>query len=282
MKSILLAIDFSEGIENCCNYAIRVAGKFEAEIILFHSYFDKFLMAESNFPSGIETDTLINNKILKDIKLQAEADLKNIEACIVEAHPDTKVNSALSGGNPEDEILKAAKNFNVDLIMLGSSGKTDKGIFSRSISKKIIETTQIPVLSIPLDYTYKEINNILYLTEFLHDEPKIIKTIFNLLSKFNIKMHCLHLIHPDKTITSDSIEELRNHFKKETKKGLICIDLVESKNHLEFLEDYLELKQINLISFVAHKRGFLKDFFTQKLTKKDLFHLRLPRLTLKQ
>ncbi len=282
MKTILLAIDFSEGIENCCNYAIQVASKFEAEIILFHSYFDKFLIAESNFPTGIETDTLINSKILEDIKIQAETDIRNIEGCIVEAHPETKVRTALSGGIPEDEIIKAALDFNVDLIMLGSSGKADKGIFSGSISKKIIENTQIPVLAIPLGYTYKEINNILYPTEFLHDDQKIIETIFKLLTKFKIKIHCTHLVHPSKTETINSIETLRSQFKGEMAKNLICFEIVESRNFTESLKQYAEENQINLIAFVAHKRGFLSEIFTQKLTKKDLFHLRLPMLALKE
>ena len=282
MKTILLAIDFSEGIENCCNYAIRVAARFEAEIILFHSYFDKFLIAESNFPTGIETDTLINRKILNDIKSQAEADIKNIEACIITAHPNTKVKSALNGGNPEDEILKAAETYHADLIMLGSSGKASKGIFSGSISKKIIENTQIPVLSIPLDYTYKEIKNILYLTEFLHDDQKFIGLIFSLLSKFEIKMHCVHLVHPDKIEASDSMEILQAYFNDDIKKDLICFDLLKSDNFNESLQDYIKQHRINLIAFVAHKRGFLKEIFTHKLTKKDLFHLQLPMLTLKQ
>jgi nucleotide-binding universal stress UspA family protein len=282
MKTILLAIDFSEGIENCCNYAIRIAGKFEAEIILFHSYFDKFLIAESSFPTGIETDTLINRKILEDIKTQAEADIKNIKGCIVEAHPQIEVRTELSGGNPDEEILRAALDFNVDLIMLGSSGKAEKGIFSGSISKKIIENTQIPVLSIPLGYTYKNITNILYPTEFLHDDQKIIKTILKLLTKFDIKIHCIHLIQPEKTEASNLMDALRAQFKDEMNKGLLCFDLLESKNFIDSLETYIEQNHINLIAFVAHKRGFLREIFTQKLTKKDLFHLRLPMLTLKQ
>jgi len=282
MKTILLAIDFSEGIENCCNYAVRAAGRFDAEIILFHSYFDKFLVAESNFPTGIETDTLINRKILQDIKSQAEADLKNIETCIVEAYPKAKVKSALSGGNAEDEIIKAAEEYKADLIMLGSSGKAAKGIFSGSISKKIIENTQIPVLSIPLNYTYKPINNVLYPTEFLHNDEKIIKIIFELLSNFDIKMHCIHLVHPESFKASESMNSLCANFKDEIKKELICVEMIASSNFLESLQNYTELHQINLIAFAAHKRGFLKELFTQKLTKKDLFQLQLPMLTIKQ
>ncbi len=282
MKTILLAIDFSEGIENCCSYAVRVASRFEAEIILFHSYFDKFLVAENNFPTGIEADTLINRKILDDIKTQAEADLKNIEGCIVEAHPEAKVKSALSGGNPEEEILNAAALYDVDLIMLGSSGKAVKGIFSGSVSKKIIENTTIPVLSIPLHYTYKDINNVMYPTELMPNDPEIIELIFDILSKFSFKMHCLHLVQPGKMTDTGTLENLESHFSDAIKKDLICVEVLESDNFTESLERYVEKNQIDMISFVAHKRGFLKELFTQKLTKKDLFQLKLPMLTIKR
>lgn len=282
MKTILLAIDFSEGIENCCSYAVRVAARFDAEIILFHSYFDKFLVAENNFPTGIEADTLINRKILNDIKTQAEADLSNIAGCIVEAHPEAKVKPALTGGNPEEEILNAALLYKVDLIMLGSSGKAVKGIFSGSISKKIIENTTIPVLSIPLHYTYKDIKNVMYPTELIHNDPEIIELIFDLLSKFNFKMHCIHLVQSDEKPTTEKLEKLKLHFSEAIKKDLVCAQVLESDNFTESLEKYVADNNINMIAFVAHKRGFLKELFTQKLTKKDLFHLELPMLTIKR
>lgn len=281
MQTILLAIDFSDGIENCCNYAIRVASRFDAEIILFHSYFDKFLITESSFPTGIEAETLINKKILDDIKLQAEKDLKNITSCIVDSHPAAKIKSVLIGGNPEEEILTAADNFKADLLILGSSGKAEKGIFSGSVTKKIMENSQIPVLSIPLDYTYKEIKNILYPTEFLHNDSKIILKIFNLLSKFDIKMHCVHLINHEKADSSDLIEKIQLKLKDKINEDLICFENLKSDNFIDTLQNYTEEHQINLIAFVVHKRGFLREIFTHKLTKKDLFHLKLPMLAIK-
>ena len=281
MQTILLAIDFSEGVENCCNYAVRVAHRFEAEIILFHSYFDKFSIAEGNFPTGLEIDTLINRKILQDIKSQAEADLENIRSCIIEAFPGTKVKSELMGGNPEDEIINAADTYKVDLVILGSSNKAAKGIFSGSISKKIMNNTNVPVLSIPLDYTYKNITQVLYPTEFLHDKENI-KNIYNLLSKFDIKIHCLHLSQDAKSGGIQTFETLKSEFSTEISEDLLSIKVIESDNYVESIHEYIKEHRIDLITFIAHKRGFLKEFFTQKLTKKDLFQLRLPMLALKR
>ena len=282
MQTILLAIDFSEGVENCCNYAVKVAARFEAEIILFHSYFDKFLVAESNFPTGIEGDTLMNKKVLEGIKSQAELDLKNIQSCINEAFPKSKVETDLRGGNPEDEIIVAAELHNVELIILGSSGKADKGIFSGSISKKIINSTKIPVLSIPLNYTYKEIKNVLYPTEFIHDDVKIIEEVLNLLSNFELKLHCLHLTRPSNQEKFNKGEELKAHLKNRINKDLACVEFLESTNFNDSLSTYVKDHQIDLIAFVSHKRGFLKEIFTSKLTKKDLFQLHLPMLAIKR
>ncbi len=282
MQTLLLAIDFSEGAENCCNYAVKVAARFEAKIILFHSYFDKFLVAESNFPTGIEGDTLINKKVLEGIKTQAEEDLKNLQGCIKEAFPESKVETDLRGGNPEDEILVAANLHKVDLIILGSSGKAEKGIFSGSISKKIISNTQIPVLSIPLNYTYKEIKNVLYPTEFIHDDAKVIEDVLNLLSNFDLKLHCLHLSQTSKEQKLIEVEKLKTHLKNKKSTDFVCVEFLESEDFSDTLQKYVNEHQIDLIAFVSHKRGFLKEMFTQKLTKKDLFKLHLPMLAIKR
>jgi nucleotide-binding universal stress UspA family protein len=282
MQTILLAIDFSEGVENCCNYAVKVAARFEAKIILFHSYFDKFLVAESNFPTGIEGDTLMNKKVLEGIKSQAELDLKNIHGCIIDAFPKAKVKTDLRGGNPEEEIVSAAHLHQVELIILGSSGKAGKGLFSGSISKKIINNTPIPVLSIPLNYTYKEIKNVLYPTEFIHDDVKIIENIFSLLSNFELKVYCLHLAQPAKNGSLNEIEKIQKQMADRIENNLLCVESIESGNFTDSLKQYVDAHQIDLITFVSHKRGFLKEIFTNKLTKKDLFQLHLPMLAIKR
>lgn len=282
MKTILLAIDFSEGIDNCCNYAVHIAGKFDAKIILFHSYFDKFLLAESNFPTGIETDTLINQKILNDIKSKAESDLLEIKKCILNVHPKLDITQELSGGNPDEEIIAAAENNNADLIILGSSGKAEKGVFSGSVSKKIMDRTTIPVLSIPSNFGYEQFSNVLYPTEFKHDDLELIKNIYDLFSKFNLKIYCLHLSHSDSEDIQAQFNTIRSGFKNEISEKRLSLELIITETYNEVLQKYIADHKINLIAFVAHKRGFLKEIFTDKLTKKDLFQLHLPMLAIKR
>ena len=183
MQKILVATDFSEGTQSVCKYSIELAKKYKSEIRLFHSFFDKILLSESNYPTGIETDTLINRKVLDEIKEQAGDDLKELGSCIHSQSPDIKISYSLRGGDPEDEIIKETAEYLPDLIIAGSSGKGRKGIISGSISRKIMCRAEIPVLAIPLGTEYQEFKNILYLTEFDEKDAEILIKLIEIFSE---------------------------------------------------------------------------------------------------
>lgn len=280
MRKILIAIDFSEGTESICKYSIEFAKKYNAEIRLFHSYFDKILISESNYPSGIEADTMINRKVLDDIKEQAGADLKELGSCIHAQYPDVKISYSLRGGNPEDEIINETDEYLPDLIIMGSSGKGRKGIISGSTSRKIMCNAEIPVLAIPLGSEYQAFENILYLTEFDEKDTEIINKLTEIFSEYSVRIHCVHILLKGND-QNEKMKELEKKLSIKEKNGSVICNLIEGKHINEDIEKYILEHQINAIAFLSHKRSFFSEIFTHKITKKDLFQINLPLLAFK-
>src|SRR5687768_8790645 len=106
MKKILVPTDFSSCADKALNYALEIAKKSEAEIMLLHAS----ELLTSNF---IDRRSMIeehNQSILEDVngKLQA------IKQRINEAIP---VHLIVSEGNVIDSIQDVAANSNIDLIV---------------------------------------------------------------------------------------------------------------------------------------------------------------------
>ena len=75
MKKILVPVDFSDHTEITCTYALELAQKHGSEIVLFHTFFDQFLIAESSFPESIDLSTIYHEELLKETPGDAEAGL---------------------------------------------------------------------------------------------------------------------------------------------------------------------------------------------------------------
>lgn len=141
MEKILLACDFSDNSREACDYALMLARKFEAKLILIHVINEpvdlrgfyvphiSFERLEKEIEEGATT-------MMSKFCSTALADFTNYETCII-------------SGIPYDEILKKAEDEQVGLIVLGTHGRTgvDHFLFG-STAERVVRTAGCPVLTV--------------------------------------------------------------------------------------------------------------------------------------
>lgn len=286
MKKILVPVDFSEQTENACNYALQLAKKFNSEIRLFHSYFDQVIVSDSSFPTGVDTDTMLNEQLLRDIEKRAKADILELQSKMLDQIKNEgfehkiKVVYSLEGGEPESEIINISKEYKPNLIIMGTRGKSNMGIMMGSVSKKIMNNAHIPVLAVPQNYVFKEIVEIMYMTDFKSNDSLVLEKLFNLLKGFNIKVFCLHVNLHEKRKEENEINmnKIKSQFTSKVEAGNLSCNLIDSKDIDQCIEDFVKEKGIDLIAFVSHKRNLFQNLFRSSISKKDLFQAEIPLL----
>jgi len=285
MKKILVPVDFSEQTENACHYALQLAKRFNSEIRLFHSYFDQVIVSDSSFPTGVDTDTMLNEQLLRDIEKRAKADIMELQSKMLdeikhEGLHNVKVVYSLEGGEPENEILEISREYKPDIIIMGTRGKNSMGILLGSTSKRIMNNAHVPVLAIPQGYKFKELVEIMYMTDFKGNDQVIIERLFELLKSFKIKVYCVHLnLHSKKKDENEeNMGQIRAHFKDLIDGGQLICNLIDSGDIDQSIEDYAKEKGIDLIAFISHKRNLFQNLFYSSVSKKDLFQADIPLL----
>ena len=131
IKRILYATDLSDNSAYAFGYAVNLAKKYDAEIIVLH-VIDKFM----------DISVEIKNRLKKSIDSKGADDPESAG----------KVASIeISHGYPADEIIKLADDLHCDLIVMGTHGK---GIVSQaffgSVAKRVLRRVRKPVFIIPL------------------------------------------------------------------------------------------------------------------------------------
>ena len=79
MKKILVPVDFSNHTDITCRYAIEFAKAYGAAIMLFHTYFDQIIIADTSFPDTLDMSTIYNEELMKEIFRQAERNMLELE-----------------------------------------------------------------------------------------------------------------------------------------------------------------------------------------------------------
>lgn len=283
MKKILVPVDFSDYTEISCKYALEIAKKFNSEIRLFYSYFDQIIVTDSSFPTSVDTGTMLNEQLMRDIEVIAKNDIREIQTKISnEIHKEhikeVKVSYTIVPGEAEFEIQEICDEYKPDLIIMGSSGKGKKDIFSGSVSRKIMNRANVPVLAIPPIPEYQEIKNIMYSTEFNDVDIEKINKLFKIFNDFNINVTCVHFnFDGKKTNPEQEMNKLKEIFKDKIEAARLSFNIIECENLETDLSNFVEKNSIDIIAFISQKTNFFSRLFKhQKITKADLFKANIP------
>jgi nucleotide-binding universal stress UspA family protein len=134
---ILVSTDFSEYARQALPYARNYAEEFGAEVYLVH------VIEPEPFMSDMKDVPLVLTE--KQIQQQARNDL---EALGVEEFSESiRVQTLVRQGKPDQEIVAAAKELNVDLIIISTRGRTGlKRALLGSTAEVVVRHAHCPVL----------------------------------------------------------------------------------------------------------------------------------------
>ncbi len=286
MKKILVAVDFSDDTTLISRYAIELSRHESSEICLLHSYFDRMLLTESTFPGSIEAESMINEKLLIESNQLARENMEKMqesirEMAIAEGIEEFTISMQLVGGEPSLEIREFCDDFMPDIIVMGTRGAGRKGFLEGSVSKKVMNNSDIPVLAIPNLDKFRGFHNILYLSNFDEYDPRALAGLLDIFRYFNVTTRVLHLVSDSRIEEAkEEMDDLRRYFLEEEDKGMIQFIIREKKDYGEDVLQFTQEHGIDLISFIPHRHHFLEGFFRSVMTKKDLYEANIPLLAI--
>jgi len=142
VDKVLCPIDFSDNSEYAARYAVAFAKAHGAELILLH------VMPPPMY--AVPDYTGIHEFSPEEIRQFEEQVRKRLDDFTAGLRGEyDKVDSALANGVPFVEILRTAKDRDVDLIVMGTHGRTGlPHMLIGSVAEKVVRKAPCPVLTV--------------------------------------------------------------------------------------------------------------------------------------
>ncbi len=144
---ILVGVDFSRPGRRALMEARSLARRRDAALLVLH-VIDGHALAEVAELAGLPEDEL-RQRLGRERRKNLGALLAEVDDG--EAAATTEI--MISWGTPFEEILKKAADFAVDLIVLGTAGRSadlERALFG-STAEKVLRATPCPVLCVPTE-----------------------------------------------------------------------------------------------------------------------------------
>jgi nucleotide-binding universal stress UspA family protein len=137
IEKVLFPVDFSSACINMAAYVKQAASMFGAEVSLLH-------VVELESHNGFELYMRSSREIAEDHRAAAHSRLK---VFLIEELPMAVYPRLLSSGDAAMEIIRIARVGGFDLIMMPTHSGLMKQIFLGSTTAKVINDSNIPVLT---------------------------------------------------------------------------------------------------------------------------------------
>ena len=143
VNKIMAAICFSDYCSDTFTYATRLAMQLQAELVVANIINVRDVSAISKIESmgySISADDYVNGVIE-----EREAELEKMIAN--SGFPKENVKTYFNVGHPFEELIKLVKDENVDLVVMGSKGKSDHPhLLVGSVAEKMFRHSPVSVV----------------------------------------------------------------------------------------------------------------------------------------
>lgn len=142
IKRILCPVDFSDNSDHAMRYAAALAGTFNSELTLLH--------VVAPVVAVLPGETALPDTQQEDIDELAEACRERLEQTVGALTADgLAVQHKVLNGVPFVEIIRYARDREIDLIIMGTHGRTGLGhLLIGSVAERVVRKAPCPVLTV--------------------------------------------------------------------------------------------------------------------------------------
>lgn len=270
MKNILVPIDFSDASKNAAQYAVSMAKFFEAKVIFFHVVPAVLIVDQQSALARIRAQEEMIEKTRNSVENEVQALSENYD----------EIQGFVAEGSATDAIIDMAAQNQTDLVVMGMKGKGESNSVFGSTTTSVIRKSKFPVLVIPENASYKEIDTITFATDFDDEtEKEHYHILTEIADRYDSYVQVLNVQKDEATMTDEEfVGKLKTHFAITTLKH--SFNSIEDKSVIQGISKFIDENPSDMLVMMAQKHSFFERMLGTIHTREMSYETKIPLLVL--
>ena len=268
MKKILYATDFSKNAEKAFHFALKLAEKHQAELVMLHVFDFPPVWGHPYITDPKEMTRAAGISWESKLEEFFEKFKSDIKPTFIAQEHDSTVKG----------ILSIIKEHEPNLVVVGTKGKSLlKEIFIGSTTKALVKKSPAPVLAIPENAANENFKKVLYASDFREVDLKALKQLIELVKPYKDEVKVIHISTENEYKGNEKMEWFKDMVKDHISYKHISFELFQSDKIFEKLNSYMNQYDFDLMAMLEKERyGIVEKLFQEDLVSKMEFHTSIP------
>ena len=278
MKKILVPTDFSKPAAIATVVASDIARKSGAELTLLH-VIEEAIGNSLNVEGQVSSDSGWEEKIfnLKLIEKGKKMMAKLVEDPIFEG---VKLKQELRIGTPYHGMNKIITEKKVDLVVMGTAGKSDlENMIIGSNTERVVRTAGCPVLTVHNKPATKEFKDIVYATSMDKDEEVFSRIVRTTQKLYNSTIHLVRVNTPANFQRDALVKKYMQDFAKRLQLKNYTINVFNDVSEEEGIIYFADSINADLVAMATHGRTGFAHVLAGSIAEDVVGHAKRPVLT---
>ncbi len=276
MRKIVIPSDLSFNAYNALKYAVELFKAEDCEFYLLHAFAEEVYNDEDalTHETVAEVKATLKEKYERRLQEKIEKIKKHSQ------NPSHHFKTVASFGYLIDEINELVNKVKADLVVMGTRGKTNNALLTfGSNTLQVIKYVQSPVLSIPENYKFQNLNNILFPTNFmLPYQTSELKLVAEIGRSFNANIHMLYIskFKLESLRQKENLSRIKENFDEDKFK----YHQVDGGDRAGVITQQVDNLNIDLLVMVNSRYTYLENILYESTIDKISLYPKIPFMIL--
>ena len=272
MKKILFATDFSSNANKAFGFALNLAEKHQADLIMLHVY---EVQPAFGHPYATTNPADLLRRKSKNWENKLKEFFNQYDSDIQPTYISIEHTSVVKG------ILSVIKKHQPQLVVTGTKGESPvKELLFGGTTKALVKRSPVPVFAVPEYADLKDYDRVLYTSDFREADLKALQDLVEWVRPFEPEIKVLHMSTDNEFKRLEKIEWFKELIKENVSYPAISCELVLADDVFNTLNKYMTENDFDLLVMLEKERnGIIDKIFHEDLVKKMEFRTWIPLLS---
>jgi nucleotide-binding universal stress UspA family protein len=284
-RCVLLPVDFGKYSLKSVKLGMEYARRSRGRVVLLHSYVNERHTMSLPFGSDRFESPEDDFKNIKKRARQRMDDFKDmlLEKIAAGELPKVKIETKVTEGIPEEQILHYAQKYDVSLIVMGTSGTNRRRQnMIGSVAGEVMDACKFPIFTVPIgmpDVGLSDITHVAFFSNLIQQDLISFDRFARLFNMRGVEVTIIPVVDKkDRHLVDQSLQQLVQYCREHYPECTFKTKRIAAKSFIDSFAQYAKDENIQLIAVPNKKSSIFSRLFNPSIAHRVLFQTDTPML----